>query len=258
MGERSVEESVREWLSREGYIFELSVARALYDTAQFTIQQSDYYFDPVSETAREIDVVASHVKQDDSSGVFGAVTLAVECKATSQPWVLFTAESSLGNRSFIVQQVGNYAGRRGLHELVEDDEVQALPLFSLPQRLGYGIRCMTEKKDVAYAATMSAANAAVALAAEAKGPATRHVVLPIVAVDSPLCECYLPSGSNEPVIAQIDRGVIGWKNPVGKSDHTIVYIVTSAAVDDFARDAGNTAAELATRLASARWEEDSS
>jgi|GEM_PF-1472863 len=48
---------VREFLSMNGFPFEMKVARE-FQVARFGIHQSVYYRDPISETIRELDVIA--------------------------------------------------------------------------------------------------------------------------------------------------------------------------------------------------------
>ena len=91
MMENDLKNKVTAWIETQGYPLEMRVASALREVG-FDVSQGEYYDDPETQTAREIDVVA--VKGDDYGLL--EVSIVVECKKSAdKPWVLLSRRISM-------------------------------------------------------------------------------------------------------------------------------------------------------------------
>lgn len=79
MMENDLKGKITAWLETQGYPLEMRVASALREVG-FDVSQGEYYDDPETQTAREIDVVA--VKGDDYGLL--EVSVVVECKKSAK------------------------------------------------------------------------------------------------------------------------------------------------------------------------------
>jgi hypothetical protein len=83
-------EQVLKWLNETGFPLEMTAASA-FRQAGFEVQQSATYVDLQSEKGREIDVLAS---DPDLIG-FIDLSVVVECKSSTKPWVVLTSNDAL-------------------------------------------------------------------------------------------------------------------------------------------------------------------
>ena len=87
----TLEANIRKWLTKVGYPFELEAGRALRD-AGWEVEQGHLYRDPLEDKTREIDVYARLAVGSRDPPVAAKVSLAVECKSsTDKPWIIFTS-----------------------------------------------------------------------------------------------------------------------------------------------------------------------
>jgi hypothetical protein len=238
-------ERIKKWLDEQGYPLEMRIASTMQRKG-FHVVQSEYFFDPESGDARELDVVA--FLQKEISHILFRMSLLIECKrSTDKPWLLFTSDKvKLSNRARIVQRAANSLGRHFLHEICRQKEVQDIPLFALPERPAYGVtQALTSGKDVCYSAVTSVSKAARATVAELDDMEEKEkkglkqyshnicsIVLPIIVVDGPLFEVYLDD-SAKVLVNALENGTLLWRNPIVGMPHTIVNIVSTKAFDSF-------------------------
>ena len=248
----SIEEKLRTWLASQGYPLELMVARHFQRTGALVVQ-SDYYSDPVTQESREIDVVASW--HDDIDRIFVRVSVLVECKASrDKPWLLFSSpETRLAAPARVAQRAGSQLARLALREIAKNNEVQALPMFQVPDCPAYGVRQgFAEKVDVCFAAISGVAAAA---AAHSKLPDSQNsllgrldlleIILPVVVTDARLFSVLLDA-EGELEINERDSGVLLWRNPVVGLPHTIVHVVRSSSLPTFCEMISKSATDFLT------------
>jgi hypothetical protein len=242
---------VATWLEEQGYPLEMRVASILHNVG-FRVVQSEYFVDPDSGDARELDVVA--FKQVVIEKALFRISLLIECKrSVDKPWLLFTSDKArLADPARVVQRAANSLGRRFLEDVSGNADVQKLSLLSLPERSAYGVtQAFTTGKDTCYSAVTSVSKATLATVAklddrrEADSRSLNFfrrerdifsIVLPVVVVDGKLFEVHLDkSGSMH--VDEINSGTLLWRNPVVGMPHTIVNIVSAANFENFSNDA---------------------
>jgi hypothetical protein len=247
-GKDDLKEKIKRWLDEQGYPLEMRIASTLQRRG-LRVVQSEYFIDPESGEARELDIVA-YLQQEISSTLF-RISLLIECKrSTDKPWLLFTSEEvKLADPARIAQRAANSLGRHFLSEICRQKEVQDILLFALPKRPSYGVtQALTSGKDVCYSAVTSVSKATLATVAELdekkekekKGLGFRlyrenicSIVLPVIVVDGRLFEVFLDN-DGELVVNETEEGTLLWRNPIVGNPHTIVNIVSSSAFDRFA------------------------
>lgn len=189
MSERkSLQEQVQNWFEKTGLPLELETA-ACFTKAGFTVEHSSVYADPQSEKGREIDVIAY---TRDPIGMV-QVYVAVECKSSSNPWIVLVNRES----ETLVSQASLGVMSDVAKASLPDDflSVRSDVGFRLKglHTNGYALRqAFCKENDPAYAAAMSAINAATALATKAPFSTPRMCfALPVIVVDAPIFECHL-------------------------------------------------------------------
>lgn len=239
-----LETKLLSWLDTQGYPLEMRVARAFQRTG-FRVIQSDYYTDNESGDSREIDVLASLQERDDNLLV--RVTIVAECKSSKdKPWILFSSkECTLAKPARVAQRAASSLGRRVLLQLAQEDQVQTLPIFAVPEVPAYGLtQAFTSGHDVCYGAATAVADAAAAIAAEASQQQRRGLrplevlefVFPVVVTEARLFSATLESDSSI-AINEIQSSVLLWRNPLVGLPHTIIHVVSLGALDEFVSDA---------------------
>lgn len=241
---------IAKWLSDQGYPLEMRVASAAQEKG-FRVVQSEYFNDPETGDSRELDVLA--YKQKRISGVLIRVSLLIECKRSSdKPWVLFTSNKSLANPAKVVQRAANGLGRNFLIKACQNENVQNLPIFYIPERPAYGVtQAFTTGKDICYSSVMSVSKAAFSSVYEIDSRKEEEkkgnklfrrvenicsIVFPVVVVDGALYEAYLDEEANVSV-EEAESGTLLWRNSLVGMPHTIVNVVTESALARFLDDA---------------------
>ncbi len=220
-------DNVTKWLGDNGYPLEMEVARILELTG-FSVVQSDYYMDLESDTQRETDVVAYEEFQDENCRAI--FSLVIECKSgKGKPWVLFTKAANYPIELSITRRAASREGNILLNALSSSDEIQALSLFNLPERTGYGLTVALGKtnKDWAYDALMSVCKASIGLLNRIGNVAENTLIpfaWPIIVIEAPLFESYI-NNEGAVITEEINKGLLIWRNPVIQR-HTFVQIYT--------------------------------
>jgi hypothetical protein len=185
---RPLLKEVESWFEKTGLPLELATAAA-FTKAGFTVEHSSVYADPRSEKSRELDVIA-HTR--DSMGMI-QIYGVVECKSSKNPWIVLVDRR--------LEAGVTYASLGVISENVKD-MLSAEMLFArhdLGWRLksllsgGYSLRqAFCKDNDPAYAAAMSATNAATALLTKTQYATPRLCfAFPMIVVDAPIFECHL-------------------------------------------------------------------
>ena len=241
----SLEASLTKWLGEQGYPLEMEVAQE-FRASKFIVAQSTYYSDPETGEAREIDVLAVMAGQNSDMEI--RLVCLVECKVPDKPWVIFSSSRDKGDgQSDYVGYVGSDLGLNNLKHLYWQ-KYFPLPLaLAFRDRLGYGItqafRNSQQKVDPAYTAVMQASKAAIARAAlvdslvqtDPTPDPIVEVVIPVVVVDTKLFEYYLEADGSK-LLRTFHWGALSFGNPIaGRSESTLVQIVTKEGLPDFVR-----------------------
>jgi hypothetical protein len=185
---RPLLKEVESWFEKTGLPLELATAAA-FTKAGFTVEHSSVYADPRSEKSREIDVIAHTRDPMGMIQIYGVV----ECKSSKNPWIVLVDRR--------LEAGVTYASLGVISENVKD-MLSAEMLFArhdLGWRLksllsgGYSLRqAFCKDNDPAYAAAMSATNAATALLTKTQYATPRLCfAFPMIVVDAPIFECHL-------------------------------------------------------------------
>jgi len=249
MSEKNLKTKVFEWLESQGYPLEMLVASKLREN-HFRVFQSEYYNDSEhADVSREIDILA--YKQVEIKGILFRLTLVIECKLSfKKPWILFSSqETRVAKPAQVAQRVASTLGSIFLKSLAQDEEIQCLPLFSLPDRCGYGVtQAFTSGKDIPFEAITTVSKCALSKASEAnaafkdQGPLA-EIIFPVVIVDGKFFDCYLNT-KNEAEISEINCGHLVWRNPIVREPHTLLRISTIADLENLIANANETIESL--------------
>jgi hypothetical protein len=228
----SLHQKTLAWLEKQGYPLEMKVASQLRAKTKFQVRQGWYYTDSESNQSREIDVVAT---ASDDYG-YATIHFAIECKATSKPWVLFTSTYTTENYNRILAfAFCSKDARDALSDALFPVDDQAISLRKeLPwmwdrESVGYAlVQAFEGNSDAPFAATSAAVKAALhcfASSPEHNSPPPLIVSFPVVVTASPLFECSLgDDGSTQ--LREIDRGFLFYQRRIGALPPTTVAIVT--------------------------------
>jgi hypothetical protein len=248
--QKDVKTRLGEWINREGFPYEMRVARA-FQKAGFWVTQSDYYDDPETKTRREIDVVAMFHRS--FNGVVLRVEFVIECKSSKdKPWLLFCEEQErLESPAWVANRCASNMGMQVLHELSQEKDLQKLALFRLRPPIGYGLKQAfnNENRDLAYTAMCSVGNAAKARSIYWREypneSAIIEFIFPVIAIDGQLFECHL-NDKEDVEISETPSATLLWRNPITSVIHTQIDVQTSSSIDHFAVESFRAAKELIT------------
>ncbi|MFQ2546219.1 hypothetical protein ACK305_02845 [Aeromonas caviae] len=232
-------DQVKKWVNEQGYPIEMFVAKKFRELG-FRTTQSEYYDDPESGDNREIDIVAS--KQVLIGELLVRIRVCVECKSSKKhPWVVFTSQDTrIAKPAAIVQRPASKLGKLFLHSIAHESDAQALSLFRLDKRNGYGLtEAFTSGKDNAYASCISVAKCAKSITDdETKGSYQQGpicaITIPLVLIEGKLFECHQDDLELE--VSEIARSQLIWRNQTSNIGHSIINIVTKGALEDFIAD----------------------
>lgn len=194
MANDDVLQQVRSWLEKQGFVFEMEVARYFLPHCKYA-DAGHQYIDPVSGKVRETDLFCAW-HTSGPHGVLHSVYLVVECKNTTAPWVFFcdSLKGEIGGRP-----------RRSAGELERCDYCDRNfdRLFDIdPYRTQYAY-AITEKRsdratrDLAREAILSVVSASIAAVRHSEQfdevNYVHHAVevVPLVVTRSPLVACRL-------------------------------------------------------------------
>lgn len=231
---------VLEWLEKTGFPLEMEAASA-FRTAGFDVRQSFTYLDPEMAKGREIDVLA---QDPDLIGVVD-IAFVVECKASANPWVVFTSDNAFENYNRLFAfAVSSGAARSALAKRV------STPLLERPTRGGYGLRqAFGKDSDPAYGAAISVLKACHGIAKDRVGSKIPLLAFafPVIVVDSPLFECSRsPDGQLQ--LVEVDQSDFLFSAHMPEHIGCSIKVVTRLKLQDFAHSAKKLADALRKEL----------
>lgn len=235
MSEPPLREKVLSWLKEQGYPLEMRVASLFRQHSHLDTRQSWHYIDLETTTSREIDVV---VTGSEPYGYF-AVHFAVECKASTKPWVLFTSKHTTANFNRLSAfAIASRDARAVLGSAFTELDGSASTLKKLPwfwehDAVGYALaQAFDGKSDTPYAATLSAVKAAWSCAVNSPqhNQAPRFTLcFPIVVTTSPLFNCQLGEDGGVNLV-EIDSGFLFFQQRIHGLTPTRIAIVSAAGL----------------------------
>lgn len=142
-----LEEKLKNWISKEGYPFEMSIAK-IFRKKNLIVYESSFYKDHESDKFREIDLLSYYQNTLKESIIF-QIKFIVECKYAKNPWVLFSSpDNEFKNSDAHIKVKGNEAANKYLefisrHPIQENDN----KLLSYGADYGYGLIESFKEKD---------------------------------------------------------------------------------------------------------------
>lgn len=239
MSQEDLSGKVRTWIEKTGLPLELE-ATAAFTKVGFDCQHSYVYEDPESKKGREIDVLG---RTSDRSGLI-QIFVAVECKASSKPWIVLTNRTlthglttlalgvSLPDSAKALSEADSFRGELGQHLRWRD-------------RGGYALKqAFSEDVDGAYAATMGALKAASTLIHHEESTTQRlSFALPVLVVDAPIFECET-NENGELALQKVAMSQFFFTALIPHRTRSIVRIVHREALPRLASDLHSLAEHL--------------
>lgn len=233
---------VEEWLQGQGYPAEFECALT-FEKAGFTVRQGIHVKD--GEKRREIDVVAAMNMPSepvDHPVPQVSVQFLIECKYTSQPWVVLSAEKRGLSAGVCLKAV---IGSRRWSELAEDAKgVSAIidnQLVFTEGRTGFNVVESlrdNNKQDHAYGALQSVVTKARLLVEPRKGSAI--AVWPVVVVKGKLYEAYWETSQHRVSVAPVPWFRMCWFGAELGADAvgglSLVDVVTAEGLPAYVRE----------------------
>ena len=245
-----LDDKVLEWVNKTGFPLEMETAAA-FRSAGFEIRQSYTYPDPQSDKGREIDVLAV---DPDIRGVI-EISIVLECKASSKPWVILTSEDALANYNRLFAfAVTSEAARRVLANKLPDFG-RLEPYIKKSSQGGYGFRqVFSNENDAAYTAAIGVMKACAGISREkyeSKMPRLSFA-FPVIVVDSPLFECSLAHNGNV-TIKKVIQSEFLFSAHIPDQIGSCIRVITKESLSTFAKEAKTLADTLRAEL---KGEED--
>lgn len=235
---------VLEWLNTTGFPLEMEAASA-FRAAGFDVRQSAVLPDPQSDKGRELDVLA---QDPDILGVV-EVSFVIECKSSSNPWVVFTSEDALSgyNRLFafaLTSQAAKSSLNKRTNSILWDKYI------SRASSGGYGFRqALRKDSDPAYTAAIGALKACNGLAQDREASPIPRLAFafPVIVIDSPLFECARTAGGHL-TLTEVHHSEFLFSAHIPEHVGCCVHVVTKEHLPTFARWAKELSNEIRKEL----------
>jgi len=264
--QNELENKILDWLEKQGYPLEMTVARA-FQEIDAGVSQSSYYIDPETEKPREIDVVArwTETEKIENNSIKLRLSLFIECKSQQKgPWIIFSNGMKEKKNFLSMSLPATFTG----HNLLVPSNFYPYDssprMNSMQGSPGYGItQAFESKADIPYQALMSSVKAAIT---EIRNADRLHqefspsgvppvyieaaIAIPIIVTDAPLFECYL-SEDNFPALNRITSYCLEWKYPLATEfyvSYVYAYIYEARALKQLLTDIKELKDELFMRL----------
>jgi hypothetical protein len=223
-------------------------AASAFRAAGFEVRQASTYADPQMDKGREIDVLA----MDPDFYGFIEISVVVECKSSSKPWVALVSEKTLeGYNRVHAMAVSSSAARSAIVDALTKDNTRPRPKpLSLPDRCGYGLRqALSTEHDPAYTACVNVLKACASIARDRVpgGLPRLCIVFPVLAVDAPIFECELIAG-NELSLNEVDSTRILFSAYLPDPISSCIRVVRTKHLPDVAAELKSSADELRQTL----------
>jgi hypothetical protein len=232
MAELTRDQTVKQWLTTLGYVGEMKVAGTLISSG-FEVVKSSFYEDPENQgTTREINLIGRMSDSMDLLQVFSVI----ECKRSTNPWVVLTSEYSSFNRlgAFaIMSKKANQSISNNLLHMLEVD------WFVKNGRLGYGItESFNKKEDAIFSAMLNSTKASISIIKqEMKSYKSDYLtfIFPTIVLDGSLFESYLGAG-DQLKLAETDSSFVYFPINIGGYTCSGIRVITLKAFDRYCAD----------------------
>jgi len=234
----SLKEATVKWLSTQGFLLEMKVAKKFYDN-NFEVISSSIYEDPINKISREIDVIVSKGTLFDKH-IRLNITFVIECKySRDKPWVLFKAsEQNLFGKNYniVFRNCSDHAKLLLLELDSFNKELNNNYLFSFNEDLYYGIkRAHIETDHMINGAVTEVCNAVRARELKIDRFNTSlitnlEVLFPIIVVQGSLFETYLDDKLGL-VLNEINHGHLFVSKPELGNERMYIDIISFDHLD---------------------------
>jgi hypothetical protein len=246
--DKALKEKVFEWLNSQGYPLEMRVASMLRNSG-FRVQHSARYTDPETSKSREIDVIATPIA--DPYGIVD-IHFVIECKATSKPWIIFSAEYAREGlnalRTFAI------TSERAEEFITDHAEALYTTLAWVIKkgRVGFSLaQAFSDGHDVTYEAILSAVKASASLYRDNESQGVSKIpfffAIPVIVTASPLFECYLDNKGNMKV-QEIEEGVVFFDAKIDDISGIYVRVISENALESLQKTISDMSKSMAALL----------
>jgi hypothetical protein len=239
-------EQLRTWLNTQGSPLEMRTAAA-FRADGFEVTQSTHFTDSETQKSRELDVFARDI--DPSHQGILDINFVIECKASAKPWVLLCSpDTMVGYNRFFSFAVSSESARHLLDKHFSE-LMEKLPWFSKQGLVGYSVRQAYSDNDVAFAATLAIAKAAVSVRRAVEERYKKFIfTFPVIVIDAPLFLCSLETDGNLK-LEEVDEGEVLFLPAVPETLQTCIRIVTAKRLPLFVAEAKRMAEQLRAEFA---------
>jgi hypothetical protein len=251
MGSRRSKDAALKWLSSQGSLLEMKVAKRFSEN-NFEVISSSIYEDPITKVGREIDVIASKGKLLEKHIVWD-ITFVIECKySKDKPWVLFrSSEQKIYGKNYdITFRSASYHAQVMLLELeTSSNDLKGNFLFSFNNNLYYGLKRVHSESDrMVNEAINQVCNAVHARRLMIDSFNTSLITnlelqFPILVVQGNLFEAYLDDRF-ELVLNEADFGHFFTTRPELGNKRFYIDIVTLDYLDEYIKKISQAAKEI--------------
>ena len=247
MSNQGPEETVREWLAKQGYPLEYEAARELRRAGFRTLQGWSYRDEQAGDIkARELDVMAfmDGAVPDDHPDQRARVTLAVECKHATGPWVVLTSRHPPDWTPLATQW---------MESLLRQAGVSVADLLPLPSATGFSVSMANPKGEgVAREAVTQATNGARAVIERGPyGGSPPELAVPVVVVRGALFTLGYDDAGGEHLDAVPWIRMV-WHGSPNLDAPTLVDVVTSEYWVEHVESLRSTSVQVLSRVDSGR------
>lgn len=238
-------EKVLEWLRKTGFPLEMQAASAFRE-AGFDVRQSYTFPDPQSEKGREIDVLA---EDPDWRGITD-IYFVIECKSSTNPWVVLTSEDATPNYSRLHAFAVTSEAAKNLLIARSPNYGQLTPYIKRGTHGGYGFRQALKDNDPAYTAAIEALKASRGLTRDRESSSIPRFAFafPVIVIDSPLFECSL-TADGELQLVEVKQSEFIFSAHIPEYVGCCIKVVTKEHLPAFAQWAKGLAGSIRKELA---------
>lgn len=237
----NIENSILDWLSKEGYPLEFKAAN-IFRKFEFQTFQGQYVNDFKTKNPREIDILAQRTAHIDDS--FLRIVYLVECKWTgNKPWVIFTDRNSqIAPAACIAQSITADIATSILWLLTHDQDIQNLSIFHTPDRPGFnGRQAFGSQNDLVYSTLQSVMSSCYSKKkyyesypkTTENGISDGVLLIPIVVINGKLFETFYDEKNDKIEIEERKQMRLHWKGSEAWHLHSTIDVVTIDALPDY-------------------------
>lgn len=228
-------ENIKAWINKNGYPFEMQVAKS-FKKSGFEISQSILYKDFETEKYRETDLIAHTTKS--VNGIWFNITFVVECKKTTdKPWIIFS------NKDLYTVQYNKYPiiastnANHLINHIFKNNDFKSPLIFPKIVNSGYNIvTAFSEKSDIAYSACQSVIKACEYLVSKSNTSNKKfcNIYIPIIAIEGELLEAFL-NDKDEIELVQADWSTVISTKSFEEQNSNLITIVSSNYLENFTK-----------------------